>query len=230
MRKILVSPRTLLGSTSTGGLLQRESIRIIGAEPIAAVLLQKALEKRPDIIVFSSELRGMSPASFCREIKTSAALSHTRLLMLVEQLGVDAGHAQIGHLDGSLLCPVDDGQLVETIAALLEVGLRDAPRVPTEILAWLENLCEQSGCPASVVNVINLSERGMLVESPLRLRVGDQGSFRFFLPDQSGMVAGTCKVHVITDEVLLHYGVELMEMSLESRKRLRLFIESQEVG
>lgn len=225
MRKILVAPLTLLDGKTTNGLLKRESIRVFGSEPRAVAVLEKALEKRPDLIVFSSELAGMSVALFCREIKTNEALSHVRLLMLVERLDVGAVHTAIRDLDGSLLCPVEDEQLVETIAALLDVDVREGPRIPVDILAWIEDLCETSECPATVVNVVNLSQRGMLVESPVRLQVGERGSFRFFLPDQSGMVAGSCRVHLVTDEVLLHYGIELQEMSLESRQRLRLFVE-----
>lgn len=80
-------------------------------------------------------------------------------------------------------------------------------------------------------NTVNLSESGMLLESPLDLALGESMSLRFFLPGEEEAVACTARVtrrSPTEREGEWAYGLSFDRVEDAARKRIAGFVEAQE--
>jgi len=77
----------------------------------------------------------------------------------------------------------------ERVTRLIDVPARREARFPVFF-----EVAAQQGVRSSTATAINLSVRGMLIESSFPLRVGDDIDFRFELPGTSDAVVGTAQV------------------------------------
>ena len=80
-------------------------------------------------------------------------------------------------------------------------------------------------------NTVNLSESGMLLETPLELTVGETMSLRFFLPGEEEAMA--CKARVTRRtptgrDAEWAYGLSFDELDDAARTRISGFVEAQE--
>jgi len=105
----------------------------------------------------------------------------------------------------------------ERVTRLIQVPTRREARLPVffEIEA-------QHGVRASSATAVNLSVRGMLIESSFPLRVGDDIDFRFTLPDSEEPVVGTGQVVRIGPRG--RYGVEFYGIEGRGDELVRLFV------
>ena len=226
MRRILVAPPKLISSRARNSLLKRQSVELHSATT-ADEALALAAQTQPNLVVFSSRMTGLSAEVFCRAIRETPGLEETKTLMITEQLGPEI--ADFGGLstDGHLVNPVDNSQLVRTIAGLLKLSMRKANRVPVDLIAQLELMGkDKSDDQVVVVSILNLSETGLRVESSLVLKEGSLGRVQFFLPGSQQRLNLYCIVRMLADEVLLHYGIELVKTTKEERAVLRDFVEA----
>ena len=188
--------------------------------------LSRARQSPPHLIIFSNEIKDMSVEGFCRTVRVDLS-QQTRLLMLTDML-MDSVSSADGQVDAHLVNPVDDQQLFQTVAELLNLKVRGNARVAVDFITQIE-LFPKNGMQdlGFIANVINLSESGMRVESPLELPVGSMGRLRFYLPgaDESLLLYGMVKV--LADEVCLHYGLEFVGNSSREKQALRQFIKNE---
>ncbi len=222
MYKILIVPMDLLFEESRGSLLKRSSLNLHAASTAEkALVVSKKL--RPELIMFSSQLHEMGAEKFCREIKEISGIEDTKLLMISDQVADDYTGVQA---DGHLVNPVDDSELYRTIAGLLNIRLRGAKRVPVDLIARLDLLAKAvDGDVKTEVSILNLSETGLLIESPVILGVCALGRVQFFLPGSSERLSLYCVVRMLTDEILLHYGVEFLANKASEKEFLRKFVQ-----
>lgn len=226
-QKLLIVPDGLLPDDTAAALFSRSSFETkmatSGDEALAIAALWGA-----DLIIFSSVLADVGAQGFCEAVREIPRLQATKLLMVTDQIGGD--DIQVGHAptSGHLVNPVDSAQLVSTIAELLEIPLSEAPRVPVDVLAQIEGLLEDdSEDSKATVNVLYLSDEGLMLEAPVHLRIGATGKAHFFLPESSVPLSLHCCARVVLDEILLHYWVEFVDLSEEDRTTLQDFVQHE---
>jgi CheY-like chemotaxis protein len=225
MTKILVVPKNLLPQESTESLLSRRALTVHSAAS-AEEALSSARKWRPALILFSSRLPRMGVRKFCQSVRTDPDLKKTKLVMLTERVGENVNDFCDLQLDGHLVNPVDIGQLYQTVAGLLNIRLRGKKRVAVDLIARLNVLSkEDDEDVCTTVNILNLSETGTLLESPVLLPVGSLGRMRFYLPGGNGQLSVYSIVRMLTDEILLHYGVEFVAMMQSEKNQLKQFVE-----
>lgn len=228
MNRILVVPDTLF--TEIGpSFLDRGSFRVRAAQNgVEALLIAKVW--RPDLVIFGSHLPDMRMLEFAQRMRV--ADPQTRLFLLSDTMETEGmtGMAEAKATDAHLVMPVDAAQLLVTMAALLDVRLRAAPRVTVRLLARLENVGlpePEPGRPGATANVLILNERGALIEAPSELRVGALGTIQFFLPGAPERLRVPFLVQALVDEVLLHYGGAFVGIAEADVERVRAFVEAR---
>jgi CheY-like chemotaxis protein len=183
---------------------------------------------RPSLVLFKSDLGDMPMAAFCREVRARCKNSETRLLMLTDQIGGDLPQTDQADYDAHLISPVEPRQLLHTIATLLDVRERRAPRASLEVLVRTEGFEESvSGEDDSLATSINVSENGMLLEAKVALAVGARGQLYFFLPGSTERVTVSGVVRTVMDEVRLHYAVEFLDLAAHHREMVRGYVDEQ---
>jgi CheY-like chemotaxis protein len=224
--RILLVPEGVLPKEPQASLLGRKAVEVRGARG-GKEALPFAREWLPQLIVFSSQLPDMPAGEFCSAIHSYPELGQTKLLMLTDQLGEEMGEDAMGRVDAHLINPVETAQLLQTMAGLLNMRLRLSKRIQVDLIGQIDLLEKESDEDVkSVVNIINLSETGMLLESPILLTVGSMGRVRFFLPGASKRLSLYCLVRVLADELALHYGVEFTGLKSAEREMLRAVVRT----
>jgi DNA-binding response OmpR family regulator len=227
---ILIVPETLLQGEYGPSFLDRAGFRIrTAASHEEALRIADAWP--PDLIVMGSAVEGGTPAEVCARLRARAG-PRVKLLLISDSVDAsegpgDGASATDGVPDANLVEPVDPGQLLATVAELLEVSPRRAPRVAARFLASLSGALEDEARPRVFANVLSLSESGVRLESPCYLRVGAVGALAFVLPGTGERFALAACPRVILDEVRLHYGVEFVGVTSEDGARLRRFVAAR---
>lgn len=227
-QSVLIVPDTLLHGAIGSSFLDRAKFRVraVGAGKEA---LQVAAVWRPRVIVLGAALGDIDLATFVRSAR--ATDKDVKLILLADgaappPTGEDAP-------DLVMAAPVRAQQLIAQLATLLGVPIRAAPRVSLRILARMEGAFaapteEQAVPPApAVVNLLDLSESGALIETPEAMRLGARGHLSFFLPGSPQRFVAEVFVRVLHDEAQLHYGVSFAPLADEDVKRLRAFIHTR---
>ena len=224
MPRILLVPEGVLPQEPQASLLRRKAVDMRAARG-GKDALPFARKWAPQLIVFSSELPDMPAGQFCSAVRSYPELGQTKLLMLTDQLGQEMGEDAMGRVDAHLINPVETAQLLQTMAGLLNMRMRLSERVPVDLIGQIDLLEKESDQDVkSVVNIVNLSESGLLLESPITLTVGSMGRVRFFLPEASKRMSLYCLVRVLVDELALHYGVEFVGLKSSEKETLRAFV------
>ncbi|HEY3356776.1 MAG TPA: PilZ domain-containing protein [Polyangia bacterium] len=226
---ILIVPGTLLQGEFGPSFLDRACFRVRTAET-AEEALRIARVWPPDLLVIGSSLEGGPPARVCARARQQAAAG-LKVLLISESVdpsdGPGAGGADEALPDAHLVEPVDPDELLATVAALLDVSARRAPRVAVEFLASLSGVLEDGARPSVYVNVLSLSESGVRLESPCHLRLGATGALAFVLPGGGARLALQVRPRAVMDEIRLHYGVEFVDVAPADGTRLRSFVEAR---
>lgn len=223
--RILLFPKEVIPGEPRVSLLRRRSVEVRAART-AEQALDFAGKWKPQLIVFSSRLPDTSAVRFCEAVRSKSELGHTKLLMLTDQLGEEVGNEFGAGADAHLVNPVDSRQLLQTIAGLLNIRLRSAKRVAVDLIGQIDLLTNNAGEDVkAVVNILNLSETGLLIESPVPMSVGSMGRVRFFLPGTSEQLSLYCTIRLLADELVLHYGVEFVMLKAAEKGKLRAFVQ-----
>jgi len=225
--RLLVVPDDLLEVSLRASYLDRQ-----GVSTRAALNMQEALSIamvwKPQLIVFGDFHDGTSGIEFAEAIRRLDVAEPIRLIMLTTRIDdpLDVGVGP--QVDAHLVAPVDMGQLLNTVAGLIELRQRRSPRVPVEIRVRIDGVCEdEEAQPSTIANGLDLSEVGMRVEPKHPLRVGSEGLISFALPDQSQFMMLKCCVRLVVDELQYHYGLEFLDVGQEDLESLRDFIASE---
>ena len=224
MARILVVPADLIPLAGSASLLARRGI-MVQAAASAAQALELSRQNQPDLIVFDSGIAEMGAAQFCRLIRSAPGLKHPQLLMLTAELGEQNDNLSEIDCDAHLISPVPDEQLLKTIASMLHLRSRDHARAAVELVAKLDLLeRDQDEDTGVVVNLIDLGEGGCRIEAPVPLHIDSLGRLRFFLPGGAQRMSLYVMVRMVANELLLHYGLELIALRREDREALRRFL------
>ena len=149
-------------------------------------------------------------------------------MMLTNQLGGNMDDEFVQEVDAHLVNPVDSAQLFQTMASLLDIGLRSAKRVDVDLIGHVDLL--DKGVDDDVktaVNILNLCETGLLIESPVPMSIGSVGRMRFFLPGTSDELSLFCIVKLLANELVLHYGVEFVGLKTSEKEILKAFVQAE---
>lgn len=225
MRRILVVPYALLTELSES-FLDRRILKVRTVKDAAEALAAAAVWP-PELIIFDSHIPGMSPNEFCRTVRRDERLKETRLLMLTTRYGDTPEEVSDVEVDAHLVAPVEPEALLQSVGILLDVRRRRATRLHVEILARVT--APGSDPESMMANVLGLSETGMLVECEHPLGLGAEIRLQLVLPgtqrrlDVPGIILST-------DELLLQYGVELVEPSKEDRETISSFVANRLAG
>jgi CheY-like chemotaxis protein len=222
---ILVVPDTLLQAELGPSFLDRGSFRVRGAANHEEAL-RIAEAWAPDLIIVGSSLPFCSATTFCLRVRRDVSPA-IKLLLVTEEIGVPEEDAQEVEPDAHLVSPVDQEHLLHTVAALLNVSARRAPRVAVHVLARVGGLTEDDGPQSVLTNILSLSESGVLLESPRELRLDVVGTIIFVLPDVGHQLALALRPRVLMDEVRLHYGAEFVDASAPDRERIRDYVATR---
>jgi CheY-like chemotaxis protein len=224
--RVIVTPADLVPGHVAIPMLRRSSFEVRAVDS-AQDVLGIASSWLPHLVVFSSVMSGMPVTEFCTRVRAMSQLRETRLLMITELLGADETEQIPAKIDAHVVNPVDDGQLDEIVGELLSIRRRQAPRAAVDLLARIDSLGDGGTMAA---NLLDISESGGRLEAPGFLEVGVTGTIRFVLPDTSEMLSLGCIVRVAIDEVLLHYGVEFIDLTHEQRTSLAEFVARRKKG
>jgi DNA-binding response OmpR family regulator len=224
-RVLLLVPDDVLSGEIRESFLDRGSFTVRTAGDASEALSMISVW-RPSLIVFRSDLAGMSISEFCRMVRDQVRVEETKLLMVTDQVGAALEDVdQVGY-DAHLISPVEAPQLLHTVATLVDVRERRAPRVPLEALVRTEGLRESADSPdTSLANAVNISENGILLESEGPLKVGSKGRLHFFLPGGAERITVSGIVRTLMDEVRLHYSVEFVDLPDHHLETIRRYVQ-----
>jgi hypothetical protein len=178
-------------------------------------------------VVLRSRL-GTTPVSmFCRSLKRDGQQQGPKIIMLTDHIGHSMDDATEAAADAHLVSPVEQEQLLSTIAILLGVKQRRAQRVPLEVLVHTEGFVKDGAVDSTLANAVSLSEDGMVIESNCHLGLGSQGQLQFFLPGFGERLALSGVIRLAVDEVRLLYAVEFVDLAPQHRTEIRRYLQSR---
>jgi len=212
MQRILIVPRDMLRLELGASLLDRGSLSVRATDsPSNALTIVSTWQ--PSLVVLGAHLPGTDSAEFCQNVRTAAGEHRTRVLLLVPpDLAAGVDPAQLPG-DARVLTSGDTRTLLRTVAGLLDLRYRRAPRANLRVLAQAEGFAQADGAGRLLVNTLTVSEVGVLIESPEPLELGSRGTLRLFLPKTSNALTLHCEIHYLVDELQLHYALELIDPS-----------------
>ena len=223
MRRILVVPHTLLSSVSAS-FLDRRSFKVRSVAD-ANEALEVLAKWPPALILFSSNLEGVPAADFTRMVRADKR-SDTKLLMVSGEFsGQVPDEISEAEVDGHLIEPFNETDLLNAVGVALDVSARRAARLPCNLLARLSE-CGAAADVTMMANILGLSETGMMLESEHRLAIGDLITVHFVVPDSTRRVVAKCIV-LTADELQLHYACEFLEVAAEALRAIAGFVAGE---
>jgi CheY-like chemotaxis protein len=223
MRKILVVPHNLL-STLSASFLDRRSFKVRSVAD-ACEALEVLAKWPPALILFSSEIEGLPAADFTRMIRADKRADIKLLMVSGEFSGQVPDSVAEADVDGHLVEPFNETDLLNAVGVALDVSARRAPRLSCNLLARLSE-CGADSTVTMMANILGLSETGMMVESEHRLAIGELVTVHFVVPDSAARVVAKCIV-LTADELQLHYACEFVELDAEARQAVAVFVASE---
>jgi CheY-like chemotaxis protein len=224
MQRILIVPRDLLRLPLGTSLLDRGSLSVRATNsPTTAMTIVSTWQ--PALVIFGAHIPGADPADFCQQVRDAAADHRPRLLLMMSPDLADGVDPAGLPGDARVLASGDAGTLLRTVAGLLDLRYRRAPRANVRVLAQAEGFGRDEGAGRLLVNTFTLSEVGVLIESPEPLDPASRGTLRLFLPGTSKALSLGCEVHYLVDELQLHYALEILDASPADREVIRSVTE-----
>ncbi|HEX7478082.1 MAG TPA: PilZ domain-containing protein [Polyangiales bacterium] len=225
LARVLFVPHDLLSGELRESFLDRESFLVRTAVD-ADTALAMAEVWRPSLVVFRSELDGIRVSDFCLRMRAARSAAAPKLVMLTEQVTGSMDDVVEAGSDCHLISPVDNTQLLDTIAALLEVAQRRSPRAALDTLVHARGFAEtDSSSGATLANCLNVSEDGMLLECNHQLQLNSEGCLQFFLPGAAQRLQLRAVVRLAVDEIRQHYAIEWRDIAATDRKLIRRYVE-----
>jgi serine/threonine protein kinase/DNA-binding response OmpR family regulator len=223
--RVLILPAVLENELGPGVLDPRSFEVRTAADAHDALVL--AAEWQPALILMDSRLPDVPAFDFCRLVREDEALRGTKLLMVTDQVPVDASDDVVyAAVDAHLIQPMEERQLLHTVGALIDARVRQGPAIDVELLVQIDDYRHDATDPTRVMaNILRLSETGMQVETHDHLTVGAVNTAHFVLPETARRLSLSCVV-LIADELRLHYMVEFADLEPEELEVIRTFIEA----
>ncbi len=180
---------------------------------------RSAAASQPAMVLVDRDLPWAS--DFVRAIRQDAATRRCSLAVLARG---DFQQAELELLEAGanavLRLPPDD-EWDRRLARLLQVTVRRETRVPIQVQLEASLGAAEDPFTASTINV---SETGMLIQSPVPLGIGRELDFALQIPGLSGLVSGRARVVRIANRY--EYGVEFTDLDGEVLERLREFMQA----
>jgi CheY-like chemotaxis protein len=225
LSRILFVPDDLLTGEVRESFLDRASFLVRTANDADAALAMAEIW-RPSLVVFRSDLDGVRASDFCQRLRNARLPKTPKLMMVTEQFGSGHEDAAGAACDCHLISPVNNEQLLITIAALLEVQRRRSPRAALETLVQAQGFLTVEGkSEPTLGNCVNVSEDGMLLECNRQLPLNTEGSVQFFLPGSSERLLLRGTVRLAIDEIRLHYAIEWQNIAPSQRSSIKRYVE-----
>jgi CheY-like chemotaxis protein len=212
-------------------VLQRDH-HVVRDKASASDLLEELMSQGAQMVVLGPRLPDLGLAETIRLIRASEATRDVSVLVLLpaeESVDTAEQAAQAG-ANAVLRRPVDESRLEDWLAKLLAVARRVEARVPVQ--------GQVVGTPLSALGVHffgltrNLSSRGMLLASPVRLPDSPDLELQFSLPQTSALRA-LGRVVREAQEVpwpYLGYGVEFLFVPPDSQAAIDRLVRAGSVG
>jgi hypothetical protein len=195
------------------GNVERQHVKTV-EEARAAVAKSK-----PDLVLVDRDLSGA--AGFVKDLRDGA---DTRRMSVVALARGDFTSSELTLLEAGVnavlrLPPTGDWE--DRLFRLMHVPVRREVRVPVKLQLDLG-----LGATGELFHAeaVNLSVNGMLIDSSHPLRVGDDLTFSFTLPNGVGDVQGQVTV-VRHAAAPTHYGVELTHVKGDGRVKIRRWVD-----
>jgi CheY-like chemotaxis protein len=199
-------------------LLWRDGVeRVVIAKPEEARMM--AVAAKPDLVLVDRDLPWCERfVAGLREDPTTRGLS----IAILARGEMDPGEVALleAGANAILRVPPDD-DWDERLHALLSVPARRDARFAVSFDV------ETVAGPSDVAvhgTALNLSARGLLLESPVPLRVGDDLALNLGMPDPWG--AATAPGFVVREAGPGRFGVAFGALDVASRERIQGFVES----
>lgn len=199
-------------------LFRKDVERTRHRDPKAA--LADALSRPPNLIVVRAESN--APRAFIHDVKRHADTRRVSIVVLALP-GVDDEALKAAGARLLLHPPVDPLQWDDRLEELLNEPPRKDSRIPARFVVWPRPV---KG-PADGV-ALNLSVRGMLLETPQPLALGTTLELRFQLPGegQESEVVGQVVRQAAAEPGTLLYGVDFVILRGDSHERIQRFVEA----
>jgi DNA-binding response OmpR family regulator len=221
---VLFVPGDIVTGELNESFLDRRSMAVRTAGNADEALLM-ADAWQPSLVVMRSDLTGQRVSDFCSRLRALRPSQKPKMILLTEKLDGDLDDAADAGCDCHLISPVETNQLLDTIAALLELAQRRAPRASLDTLVHTSGFSDlDARTDAAFANCINISEDGMLIEHNRQLQVRSEGDLQFFLPSAGERLSLHGVVHLVVDEIRLHYAIEFTGLAPEQRSLLRDYV------
>jgi CheY-like chemotaxis protein len=223
-KKVLIAPASVLRAEVGASFLDRAFMRVrtagSGAEAFA---MTRAWA--PDLVIIGTGLADTTAAALANRLRRDVD-PKIKLVLLTEMLEPDPAGEELA-ADAHLVEPIDSRNLLVVVSELLDVPPRRGTRVAVRLLARLGGAFEEPGPASALVNLLSLSESGVLVEAPGPLQLAARGTLQLVLPGAGARLALGLRVRVLIDEIRLHYGAEFEDVDEAARQSLRDYVAAR---
>lgn len=216
MLRILVCSERDLRPDLAPTLIGRQNIEIYRAEKFEdAKLLGSTLGAK--VILVDRDLP--EARAFIQRLREDKATQRRSIAVLARGAMQDVELDLMSAGANAILRLPPDAGWDDRLSKLLTVQVRQQARLVVRIEVATE--------PESAAAILNVSAGGMLIATPLKLRVNDELGFRFKLPDGS-LVAG--RARIAREAPPTGYGVEFVSLADGSRDAIRDYLRSARLG
>jgi CheY-like chemotaxis protein len=217
LRALLCSDTSLDGELA-GTMLYRDNVERHQART-AEEAKAAARKGKPDIVLVDRDLPGA--AALVKDLREGP---ETRRISVVALARGDFASSELTLLEAGVnavlrLPPTGDWD--DRLFRLMHIPVRREVRVPVSLQLDLGLGATGEAFRAQAVNI---SVTGMLIDSEHPLRVGDDLTFAFSLPNGAGEVQGNVTV-VRHATAATHYGVELTHVKGDGRVKIKRWVE-----
>jgi CheY-like chemotaxis protein len=217
---LLVSPQDPSGELAGSVLYRSDVERVLVTDPDKVVPTAK--HSLPNLVVIKGHLP-KACEMLARQLRSAKETRRTSIVVLL-RAGAGADEAALQRAGASLVVsgPFDPLAWDDRIEDLLsEPRRRDAP-VPVRFVVW------PAGAERTEDGLaVNLSVRGMLLESPAAIAIGSTLELAFQLPTGSPTAAVGQVVRQAIDDGKRRYGVDFIILRGNSRTHIEGFVASE---
>ncbi len=203
-----------------------EALGTFSAEAVEVPSVQRALELAREIPIHLLTLRypleGMSFSEFLRAFRETGSVSRgAQVVVLAPGKSIGGLKRSAGAGVAFLRSDSDHEQLAE----IFKTFLRRSPRFSGNLLVGAE-LELPSGKVRKMLQVVNISESGMLLRTKTPLAAGQGFTFELQIPDLKSPVLGRAEVvRVIEQGKTREVGVKIVSFVGNSRESLAKFLK-----
>jgi CheY-like chemotaxis protein len=225
MKKVLIVASPGMVSELDRTILWRGDIeRVFAADPSEG---RKALNSHAPTLVILADEEAQATLSFMRDLRNDDATRHTSLVVMRKSASLSDEHdlRRAGAnvvFAGEVVPYLWDAWLEE----LLNVPRRREARVPVALEVW-SHLAHQEA--AARGQSLNISVKGMLLETPEPLDIGAKLDLSFRLPDDPSDLRAVAQVvrEEHSEDGHARVGVEFLILRDTARERIRTYVESE---